>query len=132
MHIVADTNIFLAVALGEPERARIIEMTTGHELAAPQVLPFELGNAIAAMKKRRILTADEVVPCWDAVQAIPVDLRPIDIRSALHIASRAGIYAYDAYFLECALNLRAPLLTLDKQMKRVARELSIPVMELPR
>ena len=39
------------------------------------------------------------------------------------------IYAYDAYFLECALNLRSPLLTLDRRMKGIAQEIGIQVME---
>ncbi len=129
MLIVADTNIFLAVVLGEPERPRILEMTTGHELAAPQVLPFELGNAIVALKRKGLLEPDEVLSCWDAAQEILVDLRPVDLRAALDLATRFGVYAYDAYFLECALGLRAPILTLDRQMKRIARELSIPVLE---
>lgn len=129
MLIVADTNVFLAVALGEPERPRIVALTTGHELAAPQILPFEIGNAIIAMTRKGVLGADEIIPCWDAVQAILVDLRPVDLRSALELAFRFGIYAYDAYFLECALSLRAPILTLDKQMKRIARKLHIPVLE---
>lgn len=129
MLIVADTNVFLAVVLGEPERLRIVEITTGHELAAPHVLPFELGNAITALKKKGLLEPDEVLTCWDAAQEILVDLRHVDMRVALNLAMRFGIYAYDAYFLECALSLRAPILTLDRQMKRISRELSIPVLE---
>lgn len=131
MVIVADTNIFLAVSLDEPERPWIIEITTGHKLAAPQVLPFEIGNTIVAMEKRGTLKPAEVFTCWDAVQEIPVELRSVDLRSALNIATRFGIYAYDAYFLECALSLRAPLLTLDRRMKRIARELSIMTLEQP-
>ena len=38
------------------------------------------------------------------------------IKSALKIATKFNIYAYDAYFLECADNLRIPLLTLDLGM----------------
>lgn len=129
MKIVADTNVFLAVALGEPERSFIIALTAGHELVAPQVLPFEIGNALIAMMRKGALESHEVLAGWDAVRAIAVDLRSIDLRSALSLAVRFGTYAYDAYFLECALSLRAPLLTLDRKMKRIARELSIPVLE---
>ena len=129
MGVVADTTTFLAVALDEPERPRIVELAAGHDLVAPQVLPFEIGNALTAMAKKGVLQTDEVAAAWDAVQAIAVDLSAIDIRSALGIAVRFGIYAYDAYFLECALSLRAPILTLDKRMKRVAQELSIRVLE---
>jgi len=129
MEIVADTNTFLAVALDEPERATIVELATGHDLVAPAVLPFDIGNALTALMKKGVLQAKEVGMVWDAVQAIPVDLRAVDIKEALGIAVRFGMYAYDAYFLECALGLRLPLLTLDKAMKSAARELAIKVVE---
>ncbi len=81
------------------------------------------------MKRKGVLGQNEGLAGWDAVQAILVDLRPVDIRrAALRLAARFGIHAYDACFLECALGLRVPILTLDKQMKRVARQLGIPVL----
>jgi len=129
MKIVADTNTFIAVALNEPEKDMIIRLTEGYDLIAPEVLPFEIGNALTAMMKRNALEADEVILAWDMVQHIQVDLRRIDIRAALNIATQYNIYAYDAYFLECALNLRSPLLTLDRQMKGIAQEIGIQVME---
>jgi predicted nucleic acid-binding protein len=129
MKIVADTNTFLAVALNEPEKRRIMKITRGHSLVAPEVLPFEQGNALMSLFRRGILTSEQVVAAWDAVQSIAVELRGVDISSALRIACRFGSYAYDAYFLECALSLRLPLLTLDKGMIRLARQLSISVME---
>ncbi len=131
MKIVADTNIFLAVALGEPERERLIQAVIGHELIAPEVLPFELGNALTAMTKKQRLSPEEVVATWDIVSAIPVELRRIDMSAALALSVTHGIYAYDAYYLECAVSHRAPLLTLDKGMRRVAQSLSLTVMELP-
>lgn len=127
--IVADTNTFLAVALDEPEKSQIVRMTTGHSLVSPEVMPFEIGNALTAMLKKGTIAAEEVPVAWDAVQKIPVELRPLDIRSALDIAVRYATYAYDAYFLECALSLRLPLLTLDRGMKHIARELNISLVE---
>jgi len=129
MKIIADTNTFLAVALEEPEKTQIIHLTVGHDLVAPEVLPFEIGNALTAMMKKRTLEADELTSAWDMVQAIPVELRRIDIRSALEIASRFNIYAYDAYFIECAISLRCPLLTLDRRMKIVGRNVGIHILE---
>ncbi len=129
MRIVADTNTFLAVAMNEPERPKIIRLSKGHDLVAPEILPFEVGNALTAMMKKDVLKPVQVNATWDAVQKIAVELRGIDIRSSLGIAGGFGIHAYDAYFLECALNYRLPLLTLDKGMKQVARELSISILE---
>ncbi len=129
MRIVADTNTFLAVALDEPEKAWIVSVTTGHELVAPEVLPFEIGNALTAMLKRGAISPEEIPLAWNAAEAIPVDLRGLDMPGALALAARFGVYAYDAYFLECALSLRLPLLTLDRGMKHIARQLSIPIVE---
>jgi predicted nucleic acid-binding protein len=129
--MVADTNVFLAVAMNEPERDGIIRSTVGHELLAPDVLPFEIGNAISAMAKRGVLEERQALATWESIRSIPVELRTIDISTALAIACRYGIYAYDAYFLECALEARTALLTLDKRLIAVARNLNIRVVELP-
>ena len=129
MKIIADTNTFIVVALNEPEKGKIIGLTEGHDLIAPDVLPFEIGNALTAMMKKNALKKEEVVSAWEIVQQIPVDLRHTDIKSALSIAINFNLYAYDAYFLECAENLRSPLLTLDLGMQRVAREIGISILE---
>ncbi|MEE9493319.1 MAG: type II toxin-antitoxin system VapC family toxin [Gammaproteobacteria bacterium] len=44
----------------------------------------------------------------------------VDIQKALKLALNYNIYAYDAYFLQCANHLSIPLITLDKRMKKVA------------
>ena len=92
-------------------------------------LPFEIGNALTAMLKKGSLQASEVASSWEIVQQIPVDLRSINMKSALKIAVKFNIYAYDAYFLECANSLRSPLLTLDRGMKRIAKEMGIALLE---
>jgi predicted nucleic acid-binding protein len=129
MKIIADTNTFIAVALNEPEKDSIIQLTEGCDLAAPDVLPFEIGNALTAMMKKGALKSDEVQSSWEIIQHIPVELRRIDIKSALTIATTLNIYAYDAYFLECAVSLKRPLITLDRGMQRIAREMGIVVLE---
>ena len=129
MNITADTNTFIAVALNEPEKDKIIRLTEGHDLIAPDVLPFEIGNALTAMMKKKVLKKEEVAAAWEIAQRIPVDLRCTDIKSALNLAIKFNIYAYDAYFLECAVNLRSPLLTLDLGMQKVARQIGITILE---
>ncbi|HDQ41738.1 MAG TPA: PIN domain-containing protein [Desulfonatronum sp.] len=129
MKVVADTNTFLAVALNEPEKDALIRTTSGHQLIAPEVLPYEIGNALTAMLKKGVLTPPEVALTWDAVRQIPVELRAADMREALRLTVRFQIYAYDAYFLDCALNGRFPLLTLDRGMRRCAQQLNVQILE---
>lgn len=129
MRIVTDTSVFLAVALNEPEKARLIEITVGRDLIAPEVLPYELGNALSSLCRRRLICAEEALRIWDVLMEIPVELKPIEIRSALELASENMIYAYDAYFLECARHRRCPLLTLDMKLRTAAISSGIEVLE---
>jgi len=131
MSVVADTNIFLAVALDEPQKAAIVRATAGADIAAPEILPYEIGNALAAMCKRKQINSQHVREIYAVTQRIPVRLVAVDIGSALRIALRFDIYAYDAYFLECARTLSCPLMTLDRKMQQVAGESGIKTLELP-
>lgn len=130
MKIITDTNIFLAVALDEPERDKILELTQGCFAVAPDLLPYEIGNALSAMLKRKQLSAEEVITCFNFSSQIPVQLVDVDIVKALNIAIEHGIYAYDAYFLQCALQYRLPLLSLDRKMVQVAKQLNIKILEI--
>lgn len=129
MTLVADTNILLAAALDEPEKANIVRLTQGADAAAPEILPYEIGNALTAMCKRRRITPQEAVRAHGITKQIPIRLIAVDIGRALEIALRCDIYAYDAYFLECARSLSCPLLTLDRQMQRIAASLGIEILE---
>ncbi len=129
MNIISDTNIFLAVVLNEPEKDAIIEMTPNANAISPEILPYEIGNALTAMVKRKNLTHADALTALGMAESIPVRLVSVNIQKALEIALEHNIYAYDAYFLQCAKKLSLPLLTLDRRMKKVAHSLNIDVME---
>jgi len=129
MNIIADTNIFLAVALDEPEKNNIIKLTSGSEIFSPEILPYEIGNALSAMVKRKRITKKEALSAQNRANSIPVRLVNIDTYQALKLAIKYNIYAYDAYFLQGAKTLSHPLITLDKRMKQVANELNIELLE---
>ena len=127
--MVADTNFFRSVVLNEPERAHITEVTSDAVLSAPEILPYEIGNALSAMIKRRQISKAEALAAEKAANLIPVRLVGIDIQEALELAIEHNIYAYDAYFLICAKSLSQSLMSLDKRMKQIARDLGIDIVE---
>ncbi len=129
MNLVADTNIFLAIALDEPQKGHIIEVTSDAVLSAPEILPYEIGNALSAMTKRGRISKVEALAAEKAANLIPVRLVSIDIQKALEVAIEYNLYAYDAYFLLCAKSLVQSLMSLDKRMKQVAHDLGIDVLE---
>ncbi len=53
----------------------------------------------------------------------------VDIPAALELACRENIYAYDAYFIECALTARGPLLTLDRRLQVVAGKVGVTILK---
>jgi len=108
MDIVIDTSALLAVIAGEPERERIVELTSGHALVGPGAIPWEVGNAFSAMLRQRRLTLAEAQKGLRIFQTIPLRFVKVDMASALSLARDAGLYAYDAYFLDCAVRHAAP------------------------
>lgn len=128
MNIIADTNIFLAVSLNEAERQRIVEITNDTSIFAPEILPYEIGNALSAMVKRKKLTTAQALDAEKVTNLIPVRLVSVDIHDSLRIAAEHNMYAYDAYFLQCAKANALPLLTLDNRMRQVAEQLGIPLL----
>ena len=129
MNIIADTNTFLATVLEEPEKQYIIELTSGSDITSPEILFYEIGNALTALVKRHRLSPDEAKIAFEYAQKIPVKLIRPNIQKSLEIALQFNIYAYDAYFLQCAQSLKCPLLTLDRRMREVAKQLNITVLE---
>lgn len=130
MDIVIDTSALLAVIIGEPERGRIVELTTGHTLVAPGSIIWEIGNAFSAMLKQRRLDLAEAQRGLRIFQAIPLRSVKVDLSKSLAIAHQAQIYAYDAYFLDCAVRRAAPLLTLDRGLARAAFKIGVQLLEV--
>jgi predicted nucleic acid-binding protein len=63
-------------------------------------------------------------------QSIPIRYLAVDLENALSIAHAGNLYAYDAYFLDCASRHAAPLLTLDRPLRRAADKIGVHVLEV--
>jgi predicted nucleic acid-binding protein len=130
MQIVIDTSAILAVVLEEPQRPGLLAATEGAVLIAPASLPWEVGNGLVALVRRRRLTAAEAVVAWTAYEAIPRRLVEVDVGEAIHLAVEFKLYAYDAYFLVLARRRRLPLLTLDRPLREAARQAGVDLVEI--
>lgn len=125
MACIIDTSAIIAVLLSEPERAVLVRVTRGIELVAPASVHWEVGNALSAGLKRRRFTLAEGQRALTAYAAIPMRLVDVDLALSLDLAAEHSLDAYDAYLLTCALQHRAPLLTLDAGLIRTANTLGI-------
>jgi len=128
MELVADASAFLAVVLNEEDRQWVIEKTFGCTIVSPEVLPYEIGNALIAVRRKGRLNDDEILAAFEMSQKIGVKLLPIRIHDAMKIAIKFEIYAYDAFYIQCCLESKLPLISLDNRMCEIAEDLGIRVL----
>ena len=130
MDIVIDTSALVAVIVGEPERTKIVELTVGNSLIGPGSIPWELGNAFSAMFKQDRLSLDEAQKGLSIFQSIPLRYVEPDFFNSLRLSKKINMYAHDAYFLDCAIRYKSPLLTLDRKLKAAAQIINIETLEV--
>ena len=114
--------------LGKGRRGQ--DQESGKALIGPGSIPWEIGNAFSAMFKQNRLTLEEARKGLVIFDSIPLRYIRPDFVNALKISKQANMYAYDAYFLDCAIRHKAPLLTLDRKLKKAAQNFKVETMEV--
>ena len=130
MEIVVDTSVLIAVIANEPSKASLIAVTQEADLIAPASVIWEIGNAFSAMFKRKAIHLSQALKALEIFRKIPVRWVDVELSEAVQIAADLNIYAYDAYLLRCALKYKAPLLSLDDKLLRLAKANRIAVVEV--
>ena len=123
-----DACALMAVIVKEPERDFIIQLTQDAELVCPNMIPYEISNALTKMMKKNVIDKQRMLNAFKYFQNIPFKTIKIDFEKALEIAWEYKIYAYDACYLETAKRLNIPLLTFDNSMIKVGKKLGINVI----
>ena len=77
-----------------------------------------------------MLSLIEAISALKVYDMIPIQFVDIKLSDALKLAESENIYAYDPYFLICAIKHRTPLLTLDDRLKSAAINKKIKALEV--
>lgn len=100
---------------------------------APSVWPLEVANVISRAERQEVLKEAESVQFLNVLADLYVIVytetagRALD--STLDIARRYRLSAYDASYLELALNRSTPLATLDERLGEAAQKAGAVLME---
>ena len=121
MDIIIDASCILAVLTNESEREQVLKVTEGTNLISPASLPYEVGNAFSAMIKRKRIDGKQAVGAYEEFEKFPIRLVKPDIKKAVAIASEERHYAYDVYYIVCALDMGIPLYSLDGGLIEIAK-----------
>ncbi|MEW6701917.1 MAG: type II toxin-antitoxin system VapC family toxin [Bacteroidota bacterium] len=130
MSLIVDTSVIISVITNEKSKTKLIKAAEGEDLIAPSSLHWEIGNAFSAMFKRKKIEIDSAKEAIEYYKMIPLRLVEVDIYKSLELSHQYNIYAYDAYFLECARDYNLPLLTVDNHLLELAKQMNINVIEV--
>ena len=123
--IVIDASCVLSFLLNQKGSKNVVSIVGENQLVAPSCLPFEIGNAISKLIKRKLISVYEGVSVFHEFARIPIRLIEPDIPNSIVIAGESESYAYDCYYLNIASQMVLPLFTYDDKMKETAEKRGI-------
>lgn len=111
-------------ALAWPQATRLLEGAP--PLIAPELILAETANAFWKAVRAEIMTAEEMRGALRQLPSFFARLVPTHdlLQEAAEIAVTAGHPVYDCFYLALAEREGAPLVTADKRLASVARDLS--------
>ena len=122
--LIIDASVAIKWFLPEPldnEAARA--RSEGTQLGAPDLLFFEVGNALWKRVRRGDVTAAAAGSVARALSLLPIETYPSRLLTgaALQIACASGLTAYDSLYLATALLTDSRVVTADRRFFDVAR-----------
>ena len=115
--IVIDASCILEFLLNQQGKNLVVEKVSDNGLVSPACLPYEVGNAVSKLIKRKLLSVFDGAAVYHEFSRIPIRLVEPDITNAIVIAGETESYAYDAYYISVAKQLSLPLFSMDSGMQ---------------
>ena len=130
--IVLDCSYTLAMVMPDEARPQSLEAVIHARLFAPAIWPVEVANALRNGLRRGRLVDDEVQAVCARVEAFEVETlatSDLGVRQRYLAAHAHDLTAYDAAYLELAVQRRCALATLDNQVAAAARRAGVAVLD---
>jgi len=117
--LVVDCSVLSAVLFAESQRDAAALAMAGKELFAPDLLDHEIINV--ALKKTRAGSKDLVEFALKEFSEVRITRLAINPLNQFTLAKKLNLSAYDAAYLQLAMDLRAPLATFDQKLGTAAK-----------
>jgi predicted nucleic acid-binding protein len=112
---VVDASAVAAVLFDEPEAAPVVAGIAGL-LLAPSLLRYEMASVCAVKLRREPKTARVTLMRYRLLSGLDIEYVDPEWESLPLLARQWDISAYDAAYLQLALQRGAPLVTLDARL----------------
>jgi predicted nucleic acid-binding protein len=115
-----------------PYSRSILSRLTADNAVVPEIWAFEIANIIfVAFNKRKRITEQQIDEYLQRLMALPIRVELYDLWANVRLESKARLWnlsAYDAAYLNLALQKNLPLATADDDLKKMAETEGIEVL----
>jgi predicted nucleic acid-binding protein len=119
MTLVLDASVVVAALIDSgPEGTWAEELLASDDLAAPHLMPVEAANILRLAALAGDVSQDSASMAHADLLALPVELFPYEPFAPRVWQLRAGVTAYDAWYVALAEELGVALATLDLRLAR--------------
>ena len=118
--VVDASALVAALADGGPAGAAAAGSLALHELAAPELLPFEVANVLRRLELAGRISAETAALAHSDLIDLPVQLWPYAALASGAWQLRGSLTLYDAAYVRLAAQLGVPLVTIDQRLARTA------------
>lgn len=127
--IVVDCSYTMAMVMPDEQRPQSLPLTEEAPLVAPAIWVLEVANALRTAVRRGRLAADQAATLSRRLDdyGLSVDRAEATVHQRYIAAQTHELTAYDAAYLDLALQRRYALATLDSRMAVLARQLGLVV-----
>jgi predicted nucleic acid-binding protein len=121
LNLIIDASVLVKWFVDEPGADRAAALRGG-ELAAPDLILVEVGNALWKHQRGGVLTGEDYVDAVEALQAAPITLTPIAdlLLAAARLAAELDHPLYDCVYVALAMREGFPLVTDDLRLLKAA------------
>ena len=137
MKLVVDNSVAMRWLFADGSEAdrhyasEVAAMVETSEVHVPALFVTEAANVISRALKLGVITSQECESRFDLLNAMQASIDPMEsMHSAMPLAIKAfeeGLSAYDASYLLLAKKLGCPLATLDKDLRRAAKNCGVAI-----
>lgn len=125
---VLDSSMALAWCFPDerPSAQSILDLLATSTAIVPHLWHLEIANALLMGERRKRSQPSDTVQWLNYLRSLPIQaeemLAPSLWENILTVARTYSLSAYDAAYLELALRRGLPLATLDKDLRKAAKE----------
>lgn len=119
---VCDASALVALLLDDgPDGQWAAAQLGGSDLVAPSLVTFEASNIIRRHELAKIVSRDQAAQAHADLVDLAIELWPYELLGSRVWELRTNLTSYDASYVAVAEQIGAPLVTLDRRIRRVRR-----------